>query len=70
MLLAVITFIYAVFAFFEIVSLKKTNKNKEMVIFCIYLFIAYAISFLLALDVKLLSFDRFVGEIITSITKE
>lgn len=70
MLVAAVTIIYAGFAFFEIISLKKTNKNKELVVFCIFILFAFVISILFVLDVKLPSFSRFVGDIVTAIFNE
>lgn len=63
-----ITFVYALFAVFEIVSLKKTKQKKELIAFCIIFLIAYVISMLLAFGVKIPSFDRMIGDLIMPLT--
>lgn len=70
MVAAAIILIYAFFAVTEIISLKKTKKKKEMIVFSILISVAFIISMLMVFGVKLPSIDRFVGNIITSITKE
>lgn len=59
-----ITFVYAIFAVVEIVSLKKSKQYKELIVFCVIFLISYVISMLIAFGVKLPSFDRMLGDII------
>ena len=65
-----ITIVYATFAIFEILSLKKTNRNKELIAFSITISFAFIISMLITFDVKLPSINRFIGDLVYSITKE
>lgn len=58
-----VTLIYAIFAVFEIISLKKMNQKKELVMFCILMGAAYVLSMLLVFDVKIPSYDRMVGDL-------
>lgn len=69
MIAATVTIIYAGFAFFEIISLKKTNKKKELIAFVIFISIAYIISLLITFEVKIPSINRLIGDLVTSITK-
>lgn len=59
-----ITFVYALFAVVEIVSLKKSKQNKELIVFCVIFLISYVISMLIAFGAKIPSFDRMLGDII------
>lgn len=70
MVTAAVIVIYILFAVFEIIPLLKQNRKKELVAFAIIMSCAFIISVLLTFDVKIPSFDRFIGDIVTSITKE
>lgn len=59
-----ITFVYALFAVFEIVSLKRSKQKKELIVFCTIFLISYVISMLIAFGVKIPSFDRMLGDLI------
>lgn len=59
-----ITFVYALFAVFEIISLKRSKQKKELIVFCAIFFISYVISMLIAFGVKIPSFDRMLGDLI------
>lgn len=65
-----VTLIYAIFAVFEIISLKKMNQTKELVTFCILLGAAYVLSMLLVFDVKIPSYDRMVGDLILPLVED
>jgi len=53
--------IYLIIAPIEIVSLIKTNKRKELVLFSFIMLIAFTLSVLIAFDVKIPSINRMVG---------
>lgn len=65
-----VTIVYAIFSVFEMISLKKTNRKKELIAFTVFISLAYVISMLLVFGVKIPSIDRAIGDIVTSITKE
>jgi hypothetical protein len=62
--------IYILFAVFEVIPLAKQNRRKELVAFTVIMTCAFIISVLLSFNVKIPSFDRFIGDVVTSITKE
>lgn len=70
MFAVVVTIVYILFSVFEMISLLKEKKKKELIAFTLIMSFAFIISMLLIFGVKLPSFDRFIGNIVTSITKE
>lgn len=65
-----VIFVYALFAIFEIISLKKTNQKKELIVYCILLSVACILSLLLVFDVKIPSPSVKFGDFIKSIIGE
>lgn len=70
MFAVVVTIVYVLFSVFEIISLSKEKRKKELIVFTVIMAGAFIVSMLLVFGVKLPSFDRFIGNIVTSITKE
>ncbi len=70
MFTAVVAVIYILFSVFEMIPMIKAKKKKELIAFTVIMSCAFIISILLTFNVKVPSFDRFIGDIITSITKE
>jgi hypothetical protein len=70
MFAVVVTIVYVLFSVFEIISLSKEKRKKELIVFTVIMSCAFILSMLLIFGVKLPSFDRFIGNIVTSITKE
>jgi hypothetical protein len=70
MVTAAVIVIYALFAVLEIIPLLKQNRKKELAAFTVIMSCAFIISLLLSFNIKIPSFDRFIGDVVTSITKE
>lgn len=70
MVAAGVVLVYALFSFFEIVSLVKTKRKKELIVFIIFISIAFIMSMLLAFGVDIPSIERIIGDFVTSITGE
>lgn len=62
--------LYGIIGFFEISSLVKNKKKKELIMYIVAITSALTLSIILALGVKIPSYDLYIGQIITSITGE
>lgn len=67
MVITAVIFVYAITSTFEIIALKKANKKKELIVFIIFMLMAFILSMLIALDVKIPSINRLIDDFITSI---
>jgi len=70
MITLAVTLVYILFTVFEAITLSKEKKKKELIAFMVIMSCAFIISVLLTFGVKIPSFDRFIGDIVISITKE
>lgn len=62
--------LYGIIGFFEISSLVRNKKKKELTMYIVAITSALALSIILALGVKIPSFDLYIGQIVSSITGE
>ncbi len=67
MIVVLVIIAYVIIGYFEISRLNNDNQKKELVLYSITFFLAFIISILISLDIKIPSTVMLTEKIITSI---
>lgn len=67
MIVVLVIIAYVIIGYFEISRLNNNNQKKELVLYSITFFLAFIISILISLDIKIPSTVMLTEKIITSI---